>query len=341
MATMRAIVFRGPGQYGVQDVPRPELRREDDVIVRVQAAGICGTDLHALEVPPTFPTDPGIIMGHEYTGEVVNAGDAVTSLQPGDRVAIEPNINCLMCAYCRRGMPNMCLDLQLTGFKSHGGWAEESVMPARALHKVPDSVSPDVAALTEPLSCVLGGTDKVKMQPGETVVILGGGPIGLLYLQVFKAAGAGSIILVEPHAARADYARDFGATLVVNPTSEDVAALVRRETEIGADVVVDAVGSQFPAALKLLRRRGTVLLFGVNDRAEGAIKQFDITWNEYRILGSLIGTYNFPHTLRVLASGAIDAERMISARIGMEQLDDGLAELRSGRALKVLVKPNG
>jgi len=235
-------------------------------------------------------------------------------------------------------MPNECLTLTLTGIERHGGLAEYCVMPARNVHKVPDSVSDEVAALTEPLSCVLGGTEKVRLQPGETAVILGGGPIGLLYLQVFRAAGARTLV-VEPQPDRADYARSFGAHVVIDPKNEDVAARVIQETGIGADVVVDAVGNQFGNALKLARRRGAILLFGINLRAQENIRQFDITRNEYRVLGSWIGAFNFPMALNVLASGVVDAQRMITHRISLGEFEQGIEELKTGRAIKVQVRP--
>ncbi len=339
MATMEALVFQGPGRYGVQSMPRPEVRRDDDVMVRPQAVGICGTDLHVVEVPPGFPATPGTILGHEFSAEVVAAGDQVGGLKVGDRVAIEPNIACMSCAYCKRGMPNQCLSLGLTGIERHGGLAEYCVMPARNVHKIPDGLSYEVAALTEPLSCVLGGTEKVGLQPGETVVVLGAGPIGLLYLQVFRAAGARKAVVVEPHPARAEYARELGAHVVVDPKREDVVARVMEETEIGGDVVVDAVGNQIASALKLGRRGAAIVLFGINLNAQETVRQFDITRQEYRVLGSFIGSYNFPQSLHVLASGAIDAERMITHRIGLYDVDAGMAELKSGRAIKVLVRP--
>ncbi len=338
MATMQALVFEGIGTYGVRSMPRPEVQRGDDVLVKVRTVGICGTDLHIVEVPPGFEAVPGTILGHEFMGEVAAVGDQVRDLKPGDRVVIEPNIACTTCIYCKMGMPNECLTLTLTGIERHGGLAEYCVMPARNVHKVPDSVSDEVAALTEPLSCVLGGTEKVRLQPGETAVILGGGPIGLLYLQVFRAAGARTLV-VEPQPDRADYARSFGAHVVIDPKNEDVAARVIQETGIGADVVVDAVGNQFGNALKLARRRGAILLFGINLRAQENIRQFDITRNEYRVLGSWIGAFNFPMALNVLASGVVDAQRMITHRISLGEFEQGIEELKTGRAIKVQVRP--
>jgi len=338
---MRAVVFQGVGKYGVQEMPKPEIGRDDDVIIRVAAVGICGTDLHIVSDPPGFPADVGTILGHEFCGVVAEAGDRAGGLRPGDRVVIEPNISCMNCAYCKRGLTNLCLHLGLTGLIRHGGLAEFCLMPARNVHRIPDSMPFDVAALTEPLACVMGGTDKVKLQPGETVVVLGGGPIGLLYLQVFKSAGARKVIVVEPQAVRAEYAQDLGADLVLDPNKEDVKARVLAETELGADVAVDAVGNQAVNAIGLVRRGGNVLVFGLNAHAEATLHQFDVTWNELTVRGSLISRFNFPQVINVLASGKVDARRMVTNRIGLDEVAQGVAELRSGRAIKVLVAPNG
>jgi (R,R)-butanediol dehydrogenase / meso-butanediol dehydrogenase / diacetyl reductase len=340
MATMRAIVFEGPAQYGPKIVAKPELKRPDDVLIRVQAAGICGTDVHIVEPGSTFPTVPGTILGHEYTGVVEDAGDDVGDLKKGDRVVVEPNIPCLTCVYCRMAMPNQCENLILTGLNSHGGWADFNVMPARMLHKVPEDMPVELAALAEPLSCVLGGTEKVLIRPGETVVILGAGPIGLLYLQVFKSSGARQMIVVEPHAGRADVARTMGATKVINPREEDSAEVVRAETRIGADVVVDTVGNQLGNALKLVRRRGTVLLFGLISGASTAVEQFDLTFKEIRIQGTLIGTYNMGKTLSMLQQGIVDPNVIVSHHLGLGEAETAINELRAGRATKVLLYPD-
>ena len=341
MATMQVIRFRGPGDYGLESAPRPTLQREDDVLVRVQAAGICGSDLHILDVPPSHPARPGVVLGHELTGEVVDAGDGADRLKPGVRVVIEPNIACLACAYCQRGLTNQCLALSSIGVTRDGGWAEYCLAPARQLHPLPAGMAVELAALAEPLSCVLGATSKVKVQPGEAVVVLGGGPIGLLFLQVFCAAGAREVIVVEPQAGRADSARALGATEVLDPRSQDVREAVLARTAIGADVVVDAVGSQVATALSVLRRGGAAVLFGVNDLAQATLRQFEITRYEYRILGSYIGAFNFPLTLQVLASGAVDAHTMVTHRLGLGDVKAAVGELRAGRAIKALLLPGG
>jgi threonine dehydrogenase-like Zn-dependent dehydrogenase len=337
---MRAVVYDGPGSFGVRDVPRPEIKRDDDVLIRVQAAGICGTDLHIVEPGSAFPAVPGTILGHEYTGEVVEAGASSGGLKPGDRVVVEPNIPCLTCTFCRMAMPNQCSNIVYTGLNAHGGWAEYSVMPARMLHRVPEGMSVALAALAEPLSCVLGGTEKAQLRPGETVVVLGAGPIGLLYLQVFKASGAGQVIMSEPQAARADIARTLGASLVVDPRRENLAEVVKAQTGIGADVVVDTVGNQLESAVKLVRPRGLVLIFGMMSGAKATVEPMELAFREVRIQGTLIGTYNFGRTMQLLQQGVVDPNLVASHHVGLGDVADAMNEMRAGRASKVLLYPD-
>jgi (R,R)-butanediol dehydrogenase/meso-butanediol dehydrogenase/diacetyl reductase len=340
MATMRAVVYRGDADFGLEEVPVPEIKRGDDVLLRVQAAGICGTDVHIVEPGSTFPTVNGTVLGHEYTGVVEEIGPDVRNVAVGDRVVVEPNIPCLTCVYCRKAMPNQCLNMIYTGLASNGGWAELNVMPARMLYKVPEGMSIERAALAEPVSCVLGGTAKVHIDPGDTVVVLGAGPIGLIYQQIFQFSGADKVIVVEPHPARADIARTLGATEVLNPREEDVAAYVKSQTGIGADVVVDTVGNQVANALKLVRKRGTVLLFGMMSGAVASFEQLEFTFREIRIQGTLIGTYNMNEALKLLDKGVIDTDTMISHHLSIAEAEAAIGELRAGRGCKILLYPD-
>jgi len=337
--TMLAAVFEGNGRLAVKEVPVPALHKEDDVLLKVDAASICGTDVHILEVPPGHPATPGSILGHEYVGTVLKAGPGVEGLQEGDRVVIDPNLTCGGCRYCRMGMPNMCENMTTLGIFLNGGFAKYNVAPARALHKISKAVPPDTAVFAEPLSCVVNGTEKVRLHPGESVVVLGAGPIGLLFIQVFRAAGAGKIIVSEMAEVRAEAARRSGADLVIDPRSTDVKARVLDETGIGADVVVDAVGALLPAALDLVRRGGKVLLFGMNQSVAPPVAQYYITRHEVAVLGTYIAKYTFPPAIKVLESGAIKTDALITHRVSVANISEGFEAMRSGKAVKVVVTP--
>jgi (R,R)-butanediol dehydrogenase/meso-butanediol dehydrogenase/diacetyl reductase len=334
---MLAAVFEGEGKLAVRQVPMPQIKQPNEVLVKIEGAGICGTDVHILEVPPGHPATPGAILGHEYVARVVETGREVTSLRSGQRVVIAPNLPCGLCRYCRRGMPNHCEDFTTLGVYLDGGFAEYNVAPEKACFPISDELPLEEAVLAELLSCVIGGTQRVRAQPGDSAVILGAGSVGLTFLLVFKAAGVGKVIVSEPAPFRADFARRLGADVVVDPRQGNLADIVARETGWGADVVVDAVGSLFPQAIPLARRGGTVLLFGMNQRASGMVRQYDITRNELTIEGTFIGVNTFPAAIQMLESAAVRPSVLITHRLPLEHIEEGFAALRAGEAIKVMI----
>jgi (R,R)-butanediol dehydrogenase / meso-butanediol dehydrogenase / diacetyl reductase len=335
-----AAVFEGPGRLAIKEVPEPRVARQDDVLLRVQSVGICGSDLHILSVPPGHPATAGTILGHEYVAEVEQAGPAAADFRPGDRVVIDPNLTCGQCPYCRMGRPNSCLNMTTLGVFIHGGMARYNIAPARALHKISKAVPVEHAVLAEPLSCVLNGVRQLSPQVGESALILGAGPIGLLFAALLRAAGVRPLLVAEVVPYRAEVARDVGADEVLNPRAQDLLAEVLRRTEIGVDMAVDAVGTQVIPALRAVRRGGRVLLFGVNSEADATLHQYEITRNEKRILGSFIAHYTFPQAIRVLEAGLIDATRFITHRIGLRDIHAGLETLQRGEGIKVVVAPD-
>ncbi|HHY46095.1 MAG TPA: alcohol dehydrogenase catalytic domain-containing protein [Firmicutes bacterium] len=336
---MLGAIFEGEGKLTLKEVDVPRVRNEDDVLLEVEMASICGTDVHILATPPGHPATPGSILGHEYVGRVIEIGKGVTSLLPGDRVVVDPNLTCGLCRYCQMGLRNMCENMTTLGIFIDGGFARYNVAPVKALYKISPNLPRDLAVFAEPLSCVINGTRKVALHPGESVVVLGAGPIGLLYTQMFKAAGAGKIIVSEVSPLRADRARASGAHLVVNPREQDLADVVKHETGIGADLVVDAVGALFGEALRLVRRGGKVLLFGMNQQAKSEIRQYDITRYEVDVMSAYISKNTFPPAIKVLESGVIDPRVLITHRISLEDISSGIEAMRNGEAIKVVITP--
>ncbi len=202
---MLAAVFEGEGRLSLKQMPVPTIQRPDDVLLQVEGAGICGTDVHILEVPPGHPATPGAILGHEYVGQVLEIGAGVKNLRPGDRVVVAPNLYCGLCAYCRAGRPNQCQDFTTLGIYLNGGFARYNLAPERACHKIKPDLPTDEAVFTELLSCVIGGTERVRLQPGESVAVLGAGPVGLMFALAFKAAGAGWADVVKSNTYVTDY----------------------------------------------------------------------------------------------------------------------------------------
>jgi 2-desacetyl-2-hydroxyethyl bacteriochlorophyllide A dehydrogenase len=337
--TMQGIVFRGEGHWGLEKLPVPRIQALDDVLLKVDRASVCGTDIHILATPPGHPATPGSILGHEYVATVVEAGQGVRDLQPGDRVVIDPNITCGTCEYCRLGMSNACANMTTLGIFRHGGLAEFSLAPARALHRINRDVPLDRATLAEPLSCVLHAFEKTVLVPGESIAILGAGPIGLLFAMLFRAAGAGKILIIEPVEFRRRMAEQFGVDYALDPKLGDMAAQVKAVTRIGADVVVDAAGTLLPEAVNLVRRGGRVVLFGMNQHADRQVNQYTVTRHEISILGSFIQRTSFPKVVKILEAGLLPVERLVTHRLTLSEVHTGLEAMKQGQAIKVAVAP--
>ncbi|MEW5947099.1 MAG: alcohol dehydrogenase catalytic domain-containing protein [bacterium] len=336
---MKAAVFEGEGKLVVKETAVPRVTKREEVLLRVEAASICGTDVHILSVPPGHPATPGAILGHEYVGEVVEAGGRAAHLKPGDRVVVDPNVTCGLCRYCAIGLPNMCENMTTLGIFIDGGFAEYNVAPAKALHRISPGLAADAAIFAEPLSCVINGSRKLDLQAGESVVILGAGPIGLFYTLLLRMSGAGRIIVAEVNPVRAAKARECGADVVVNPAEGDLKEAVFDAAGGGADAAVDAVGSLVNDAIGVVRRGGRVLLFGMNSNARCEFRQYDVTRNEIRILGTFIANHTFPATVQLLESGRLDPSALITHRITLDEIHAGMEYMRRGEAIEVIVTP--
>jgi len=337
MKKMLAAVFEGKGKLNLKEVPVPEIKKPDEVLLQVEAASICGTDIRILDVPPRHPASKGVILGHEYTGKILGVGEAVGQFKRGDRVVIDPNITCGNCSYCKMGMPHMCENMTTLGIFVNGGFARYNVAPAKALHKISPHLLPELTVFAEPLSCVVNATQKLCLHPGESVVVLGAGPIGLLFIQMFKAAGAGKIMVSEISEYRAKFAYKSGANRLINPLKENLERIVKEETLAGADVVIDAVGTLLESALAIVRRGGRILLFGQNYQARAQVAQNDITRNELTVMGSFIARFTFPFAIKIIESKVLNLEKLITHKFPLEKIHKGIEAMRKGEAIKVII----
>ena len=338
---MRAAVFRGDGVIALEDVPEPRVEAGDDVIIDVEACGICGTDLQILNVPPGHPADAGVVMGHEFIGRVAavgaDAAGAGAGLRVGQRVTVDPDPKCGVCGPCRAGRPASCENVRALGIFRDGALAAKVKAPADAVFPLSDDPPAHIAALIEPLACVVNGVNRANPRPGESAMIFGAGAIGCLFLAMFKAAGASPIVVVEPQHARGSVAMEVGADAVVHPD-----ALADRRDELhgdGADIVVDAVGTQFGAAVEHAALGGRIVLFGQNQTARPPVHQYTITERSLTVLGSYITAFTFPTAIRLVESGALNLEPIVTHVLPLERLTDGLDLLRSGGATKVVITP--
>ena len=335
---MRAAVFEGDGKVSVLERPQPAAERPDDVVIRIAANGLCGSDLRAFTTPPQMAYDTGVIVGHEFSGTVAEVGSEVGSVSQGDRVVAIPNINCQVCWYCRSGHTNLCENFVHIGSMRDGGAAEYCVVPERMVLEIPPSVDDDLATLAEPLACVLNGTRTAAAQPGDTVLILGGGPIGLLYLLLMKAAGA-HVIVSEPAPQRAQAATEFGADVVIDPAEAPLAEAIAELTPRGVDIAVDSVGMLLSDGVASVRKGGRVLVFGLNDRARAELGEADLSYRELSIEGVYIAKGTFPLALTLLDRNELGFERLITHRVELDRFWDAVELARSGEAIKAIVAP--
>ena len=324
---MKAAVLADVGTLEVQEREEPKIGADDEVVLEIEACGVCGTDLHILSTPPGHPANVGVVLGHEFVGIAAEVGSGVRGVAVGDRVAVAPNLWCGECDWCRRGLRNQCENGTTYGIFIDGGLAPRAVVKARACHPVSQELPPHVAALTEPLSTVVHGARQASVFPGESAVVIGAGPIGAMFCALLNAAGA-TVTAIEPTPERARLARELGAASVVSPGELE---------GLHADVVVDAVGSQLETALNVVARGGRVLLFGMNAHARAEVAQSRITRDELTILGSYVGQEVFPDAIRLLEQGRIFFDRLVTHRVDVDELPGAIEELRAGRALKVEV----
>ena len=332
---MKAVLVEEPGAVRVIDTPRP-TPGPDDVVVQVGACGICGTDLHIIdgEFPPTvFP----IIIGHEFGGVVSAVGENVAGFAVGDRVGVDPTLNCGACYYCQRGMGNLCERWNAVGVGHHpGGFAEYVSVPARVVYPIPDDMSMKAAALIEPVSCVVRGFHRLQPQTGETYLIYGAGPMGLLNAQVARYNGASLVALIDINPSRLERARDVFGFAHVATSLEDLRQIAPR----GFDNVIEATGVTKVAerAIDAVKRRGKLLLFGVCPPGEKAsYDAFKIYNEEITILGSMAVLNSYGPAIDILAAGAIDVDAMVTDTYPLEAFPEAVAHVRSGKGLKVQV----
>jgi (R,R)-butanediol dehydrogenase/meso-butanediol dehydrogenase/diacetyl reductase len=346
---MIAAVFEGEGKLRLQERPKPRLGRGTDVLVKVTGVGICGTDLHILQVPPAHPAKVGAILGHEFTGEVAELGPEVRGLEVGDHVLVDPHPGCGVCEECRAGHPDRCIPLYSSatapghcatiGIFSDGAMTSYAVVPAHALYPVSREVPSHIAALAEPLACIVSASRKLKVQPGDNVVVLGAGPIGLLYASFFRACGAAKILVSEISEYRRGVAAEIGADRVVDPRREDLREVVRAEMPGGAHVVVEAVGPLLPQAVELAPAGGRILQFGHDELARPEIPVAEIVRKELNIHGGFIGRFAFSELPTILASGVLPLEKIVSHRLPLSRIHEGLELLRAGQAIKIVLHP--
>lgn len=334
---MTAAVFEQKGVLKIKEIPIPSVKNPDDVLIRIKAVSICGTDVRALTDPPAFLFTEGIVIGHECNGVVEAIGNDVTNVKVGDSVVVHPNNWCGKCHYCRTGHINLCENFTHIGDKVDGTMAEFACVPEKLVYPIHSSVPPYVACLAEPLACVLNPVQEIRANPGNSVVIFGAGPIGLIFMMLYKAAGA-KVIMLDTLKNRREFALELGADLVLDPAAQDIGREVKKETKIGADIVIDAVGVLLDQAIKVVRKGGSIVLFGINEAASVEFCQAPIVFNEINIFGRFITKGTFPDAVKIIENEMIPIEKLVTHRLPIEEVHKGLALMKSGEGCKVVIE---
>ncbi|WP_061931436.1 zinc-dependent alcohol dehydrogenase family protein [Aureimonas sp. AU22] len=339
---MQAIRLEGVGQLALREVKKP-VPGVGELLVRVEACGICGTDRHLLR--GEFPSRPPVTLGHEFAGIVEAIGEGVSGFTPGMTVTGDPNIACGRCPECHRGRVNLCRNLQAIGIHRDGGFADYVVLPERQAHRLPDGLDPVHGAFAEPLACCLHGMDVAAVRPGETVVVLGGGLIGLLVVQLARLAGAARVVLVTRSAGKRELGQRLGATDAVDAGAGAVVERLVGEGGLlpgGADLVVEAAGVRetVTQAPRIAARGGRVLLLGVLPQGETIeIEPFDLLFREIQFLTAFVNPFTHARAAEMIASGTIAVEPLVSRRIGFAAGVEAIAGEPPGGEIRAIVVP--
>lgn len=341
---MKASYFLGKGSFEVRQAP--ELHPgPGEVVIKNMVCGVCGTDVHIFHGEPgSADVNPPVVLGHEYSGEVVEVGEGVTALKPGDHVTVDPNIYCGECVYCRNGKKQLCETMQAVGVTRDGGFGEYSLVPAAQAFKLGDSVPYEAGAMAEPVACCLHGIDLAGIKAGDRVCIVGGGAIGLIMLQLAKLSGASTLVLSEPNEKRRQVALSLGADAAIDPTAPDAKSAYEAALGDGADVVIECVGNNaaVKSAFQLAKKGATIVLFSVPKvEATFDLPLFDVYKKELTIKGSFVNPDTHERAVRLINSGKLDFTSIITHRFNLDQLPEAIAMQMSSESIKVVVCPHG
>lgn len=339
---MRTAVLVEPTKFALEDRARPEPG-PNDVLVAIRDVGICGSDVHYYEhgrIGDYVVEDP-LVLGHESAGEVVEVGENVTEYEPGDRVALEPGVPCRRCVHCRSGDYHLCEEVRFMATPPHDGAFTEYVSwPADFAYELPETVSTAEGALCEPLSVGIHACRRGGVGTGDTVLIAGAGPIGLLVMEAARAAGATDVIVTDVVAEKLELAADRGADLTVDVSETAPDAAVDEYTGgVGADVVVEASGAEpsIRSTIDVVRRGGTIVLVGLADEAEVPFDVLEVIDNEIDVHGSFRYKNTYSAAIDLLADGEVDVEGIVDFESGLEEIDDAFRRAMEPTVVKGMI----
>lgn len=353
---MKAALWYGIKDVRLENIEEPKVTK-GNVKIKVKWCGICGSDLHEYLGGPIFiPKDKPhpiskevapVVLGHEFSGEIVEIGEGVTNLNIGDRVAVEPIVACGTCPACQEGKYNLCSSLGFHGLcGGGGGFAEYTVFPAKFVHKIPDGLSFEKAALIEPIAVAIHSLRVGKFMTGQSAIVLGAGPIGLATIEALKAAGASLVIVMQRKSVRQEYALRAGADIVIDPTEVNVAEEVKRLTGgIGADISFETTGAKigFDTGIESIKYNGTMVVTSIWEE-EISINPNTFIFSEKTIVGTIAYRNEFPATMAQMNDGRIKVDGYITKKISLDDIvEEGFGALtgpEKKKHVKILVTPD-
>nr|WP_290695503.1 Zn-dependent oxidoreductase [Halomonas sp. UBA3074] len=337
---MKAFQVKAPHDYQVVEIEPPKVAA-GEALVRVAFAGICGSDMHIIHGDNAFVRFPRIT-GHEFAGVVEAVGEGVTDVSVGARVCVDPVISCGNCYPCRIGRPNVCSSLEVIGVHRNGGFEELVAVPAANVHFLPEHIGLDAAALVEPYTIAANVLDRMQPHPGDRLMILGAGVIGLTILQMALAKGIDEVIVTDVINERLVAAKQLGATQVLNSREQDVEEEVLALTQgEGVPLIADAacVPALLPQMLRLASPAGRIGLLGFSVQPSELV-QLEVIKKELTLVGSRLNNRKFPEVLKLMASGQLDPLALVSHRLPLSNMPSAIDMLdhRPEEARKVLIK---
>ncbi len=318
---MLAALFTGNKNIVVGDYSLPELQK-NELLIKVACCGVCGTDRHIYEgkAPSSIP----VILGHELSGIIADCGDNDPGFRIGSRVAVNPNIHCGYCDYCKRGKVHFCENHKALGVTLNGGFAEYTIVPKTQAYLLPDDFDLSIASFAEPLSCCLRGIQHADIKPGNKVVIIGGGTIGLLMVQLAKNAGASNITLVEPDPLKRITGKELGADFTFDPSEPDLGLKIKENLPSQTDVIIECVGKSETVehAVQLAGRGTKIVIFGLAPSDHNVTLNLQYLFrNELMILNSYLNPFTFAPAIDLLVAGRVNVRKLISGRIALNDIN--------------------
>ena len=337
---MLAAVFNGNKNFILSEYSLPSIKN-NELLIKVAYCGVCGTDKHIYEGRASSKIP--VILGHEYCGTIVEKGAMDSRFNIGDKVAIDPNISCGQCYYCSKGMVNFCENLKALGVSMNGGFAEYSVVPISQAYLLPSDFDLSIAAFSEPLSCCLRGFEHADIKPGNSVVIIGGGSIGLMMVQLVRNSAAAKIILIEPDLYKQKLGIELGADYALDPNDKEIFEEIKNFTNSQVDVVIECVGSKETVenAVKIAGKGAKVVIFGLAPKDQNVTLNLQqLFHNELKIFNSFLNPFTFKPAIDLLINKKINVQKLVTKQVYLKNISNIFSDNNFSSTVKVQIINN-